>query len=97
VIASAAPGPDGTAALAVAPPPCRWLAARCWDARGLAAHTSPVYFPGRPKAPAGLARPLLDQLAALAAFAEDRAHPAQKAHLLEVAAAARTALEKRLA
>ncbi len=87
-----------SAKLAVTLPgdPGGWLAARCWSADGLSAHTSAIYLagPSRTRDPS-LAAPLFQRLDWLVAFAEDfAADTEQQKHLLEIAAKARSVLEK---
>ena len=100
IVADAMPDADNVARISanVAPGISGWLAARCWSADGLSAHTSPIYLGGaKPTANPALAKPLFQQLDWLTSFAEDHAaDAAQERHLLEIAARARGELEKRL-
>src|SRR5205807_639554 len=72
---------SGRAALSISltPGAAGWLAARCWSADGLSAHTSPIYL-SRPRCgrDPSLATPLFQRLDWLVAFAEDFAADAEQ-------------------
>lgn len=100
VVAAATPDTNNVARLSVNIDPATsgWLAAKCWSADGLVAHTSPIYLAGgqRTRDPA-VAESLFRQLEWLASFAEGCATDAeQQRHLAEIAARARSELERRV-